>query len=384
MSNEVLEVIEGIRVTRAYGKKSAASASFRQKTAAISEKSDKIMVYGAFFGRVATIIISLTLVILIWLGVQEVEMGNLTVGQIVALQIYSLALMEPMWMLTDYILVHQSAKVAWEKISELLSASDDLETDGTRRLEEAKEYRFENYSFQYHGASQASLQNISVKLAKGQTLGVVGKTGSGKTTFVRQFLRQYPVGDGQFTINDYPVTTYQRASVEEKIGYVPQEHILFSRTVKENIAMGKPNASLKEIDVAVAIAAFSQDLQRMTDGYETLVGEKGVSISGGQKQRISIARAMLRQPELLILDDALSAVDARTERIIIENIQTLRQGQTTVITTHRLSAVAHADIVIVLDNGMIVESGTPEELLALNGWYAEQYAKQQLNEMEEV
>ena len=168
--------------------------------------------------------------------------------------------------------------------------------------------------------------------------------------------------------------------MEKLIGYVPQEHLLFSRTVKENILLGNPSASQKQVDVAVAIAAFRQDLERMSEGYDTLIGEKGVAISGGQKQRISIARAMIKEPELLILDDALSAVDARTERIIIENIQTLRAGKTNIITTHRLSAVEHADWIVVLDQGRIVEEGRAEDLMALGGWYAEQAWRQRLNE----
>ena len=161
---------------------------------------------------------------------------------------------------------------------------------------------------------------------------------------------------------------------------MPQEHLLFSRSVRENILFGKPSASQKQVDVAVAIAAFSQDLERMSDGYDTLIGEKGVAISGGQKQRISIARAMIKEPELLILDDALSAVDARTERIIIENIQTLRAGKTNIITSHRLSAVEHADWIIVLDQGRIVEESRAADLMTLGGWYAEQAWRQRLNE----
>ncbi|HEM5297217.1 TPA: ABC transporter ATP-binding protein, partial [Streptococcus suis] len=213
-----------------------------------------------------------------------------------------------------------------------------------------------------------------------QTVGIVGKTGSGKTTLVRQFLRQYPIGQGNFFINHQSVLDFKRSSIEEKIGYVPQEHILFSRSVGENIALGKVASSSEEIEQAIATAAFSQDLKRMTDGLDTMIGERGVSISGGQKQRISIARAFLREPDLLILDDSLSAVDARTERQIIQNIQKERAGKTNVIVTHRLSAVNHADWVLVLDEGRIVEEGHPADLLAQRGWYYEQYQRQQSQE----
>ena len=283
--------------------------------------------------------------------------------------------------------IYQDAKVSHGKIQELLQEDDDMDNHGRQPLRDLEEIALADYSFRYQGAHQDSLSHINLCLKKGQTLGIVGKTGSGKTTLVRQFLRQYPVGQGDFQVNDRPISDYIRHDIESLIGYVPQEHLLFSRSVRENILFGKPTASQKQVDVAVAIAAFSQDLERMSEGYDTLIGEKGVAISGGQKQRVSIARAMIKEPELLILDDALSAVDARTERIIIENIQTLRAGKTNIITSHRLSAVEHADWIIVLDQGRIVEEGRAADLMALGGWYAEQAWRQRLseeNEEEEV
>lgn len=387
LSNEVLEVIEGIRVTRAYGNKQEASQGFRAKTRDLASKADRIMYYQAAFGRLSITIMSLTAALVIGVGGLEMAAGHLTLGQIIALQLYSVSLAEPLWSLTDLVVIYQDAKVSHGKIQELLQEDDDMDNHGRQPLRDLEEIALADYSFRYQGAHQDSLSHINLRLKKGQTLGIVGKTGSGKTTLVRQFLRQYPVGQGDFQVNDRPISDYIRHDIESLIGYVPQEHLLFSRSVRENILFGKPTASQKQVDVAVAIAAFSQDLERMSDGYDTLIGEKGVAISGGQKQRISIARAMIKEPELLILDDALSAVDARTERIIIENIQTLRAGKTNIITSHRLSAVEHADWIIVLDQGRIVEEGRAADLMALGGWYAEQAWRQRLseeNEEEEV
>lgn len=377
LSNEVLEVVEGIRVTRAYGNSRLGATRFAEKTDQLRQRADNIMVYQALYGRAANVFLALSTVIILGLGGLVMSQGQMQIGDIVALQMYSWILLDPMWMLSDLILVYKTGELSFKKINEIIETGDDLEADGSIELKELDSLELVDYSFKYANSDYEGLSHVNLKLEKGQTLGIVGKTGSGKTTFVRQLLRQYPVGEGQLLINGLPVENYQRHSIEQQIGYVPQEHVLFSRSVADNIKVGKKDASQKELDIAVAVAAFTQDLERMANGYDTLVGEKGVSVSGGQKQRISIARAMIKQPNLLILDDSLSAVDAKTERIIIENIQTLRQGKMNIIITHRLSAVNHADWVIVLEGGRIVEEGTPQELVQQKGWYAEQYYKQQ-------
>jgi len=242
--------------------------------------------------------------------------------------------------------------------------------------------RFIDVAFAYDDSEDNVIEHLTFDFYPTSCTAILGETGAGKTTLVRQFLRQYPVGEGEFLINQQPIVDYNRHSIEEKIGYVSQEHILFSKSIRENIALGKKGASQDDLVEAVAQAAFADDLERMSQGMDTMIGEKGVSVSGGQKQRISLARAFLRDAELLLLDDSLSAVDAKTEQAIIDTIQKERNDKTTIIVSHRLSAVHQADWIIVLDQGRIVEEGRASDLLAQEGWYYEQYQRQQKQEGE--
>lgn len=379
LSNEVLEMVDGVRVMRAYGKKDLEQERFQKRTSQVLKKANNLVVYNGVIAQIAKLLTGLSMGVGLTYSGFLVSQGQMTLGQLIAFQIYLGMLSGAVWGLSDIVLVYQQGNVSFRKIEELLTAEDTLEKSGSLVIEKIEQIDFEDYMFKYPTSEAVTLKTIDFHLERGETLGIVGKTGSGKTTLVKQLLRQYPVGEtGAIRINGRLIQDYDMKALEGLIGYVPQEHILFSKTVGHNIRFGNPLAGEEDMSEAIESADFSKDLDRMSEGLATLIGEKGVSISGGQKQRVSIARALIRQPDLLVLDDSLSAVDAKTERAIINNIQEIRQDKTNVIVTHRLSAVAEADKVLVLEDGKIVEVGTPSELLANKGWYYNQYMTQQM------
>lgn len=379
LSNEVLEVVDGVRVMRAYGHKELEQERFQRKTQNVVDKANRLAIINGLFGQVAKLFGGLSIAIGLAYCSYLLSKGSLSVGQLVSFQLYLSMLSGSVWGMSEIVVIYQQAKVSFSKIQELLEATDDMEEDGKQDIDSINSIQFNQYSFQYRDAHNKSLNDINFELKKGQTLGIVGKTASGKTTIIKQLLRQYPIDTrGSIHINNLPIQDYRRESLESLIGYVPQEHILFSQTIKYNILFGNQKATedfdLKE---AIANADFTKDIDRMSEGLETLIGEKGVAISGGQKQRVSIARALIRQPDLLILDDSLSAVDAKTEKAIINNIRKLRADKTNIIVTHRLSAVSQADIIIVVEDGRIIEMGNAAELIKAGGWYYAQYKIQQ-------
>ncbi|MEL3971807.1 ABC transporter transmembrane domain-containing protein [Rossellomorea oryzaecorticis] len=387
LNDKVLESIAGVRVIRAYVQERADEGRFSDMTEDVYKKNIEVAKIDSLFDPTIKVLVGLSYLIGLGYGAYLVFHQSITLGQLVSFNVYLGMLIWPMFAIGELINIMQRGNASLDRVQETLDYVQDVkDPDHPQSVDTPENVSFEEVDFQYPSSQVKNLTNLKVKIGKGHTLGVVGKTGSGKTTFIKQLLREYPEGSGSLSIAGVPIKDLTLEQVRSWIGYVPQDHVLFSRTVKENILFGRHDADETDLEQAIELADFKKDLEMLPDGLSTLVGEKGVALSGGQKQRISIARALIKNPEILILDDSLSAVDAKTEAKIIENIRNEREGKTTIITTHRLSAVQHADWIIVLEDGKVVEEGVHGTLLENDGWYKEQFDRQQVEDssLEEV
>lgn len=381
LNDNVLESIAGVRVIRAYVQEHADVERFDSLTEDVFDKNIKVAKINALFDPTIKVLVGISYLIGLGYGAYLVFHQQLTLGELVSFNVYLGMLIWPMFAVGELINIMQQGNASLDRVTETLTYEQDVKDDvAPIEIGKPESIVFQHVTFQYPSSSFANLVDVNLTLKKGETLGIVGKTGSGKTTLIKQLLREYPLGEGEILISGVPLNKIPIERVQSWIGYVPQQHILFSRTIKENILLGKTDGTDQDVQHAIEQAAFKKDLEMLPEGLQTLVGEKGVALSGGQKQRISIARALLINPEILILDDSLSAVDAKTEAAIIENIQNERAGKTTIISTHRLSAVQHANWILVFDDGKIVEEGTHEQLLENEGWYKEQWMRQQVEE----
>lgn len=378
MNDSVLESIEGVRVSKAFAQEENLNERFRRMTTDVVNKFIHVEKLDALFKPLTIIITALSFMIALGYGSFLVNQGEITVGALISFNVYLNMLIWPMFAIGMLFNIMQRGNASLDRVMETLDAQDTLMEPIDHVVPDDHNVAFEAVTFQYPSSETVNLSNISIHLDTGDTLGIVGPTGSGKTTLIKQILKEYPLGRGVITLGNVNLDRLTKKEVRDKIGYVSQENILFSRTIRENIKFGKDDATEEEIAEAIRLANFNEDIKRLPSGLDTLVGEKGIAISGGQKQRISIARAMIKNPDILILDDSLSAVDAKTETAIIENIESSRKGKTTIISTHRLSAVQHAEHIVVLAEGVIVQEGTHDELIAQDGWYKEQFDRQQL------
>ncbi|MGN7457991.1 ABC transporter ATP-binding protein [Paenibacillus pasadenensis] len=379
LNDEVLESVSGVRVVRAYVQESADRDRFHAKTSEVLSRNIAVAKIDALFEPVNKILVGLSYIIGLVYGGVLVFQGEITLGDLISFNIFLGMLIWPMFAIGELINMLQRGNASLDRVEETLGARADVQDEGELSdLEAPGAIELNNYTFRYPSSPEDNLKDICFSLPKGATLGVVGRTGSGKTTLLKQLIREYPMGSGELTIGGESIDRLPLDRLHGWFGYVPQQPILFSRSIRENILFGSENATDADLERALVRASFAKDILFLPEGLETLVGEKGVALSGGQKQRVSIARALIADPEILLLDDALSAVDAKTEAEIIEGIRTERAGKTTIITTHRLSAVQHAELILVLDDGRIVQRGTHDELLQQGGWYREQYDRQQL------
>jgi ATP-binding cassette subfamily B protein len=301
---------------------------------------------------------------------------EITVGELITFNLYLAQFSNPMIQLGNQMAMFVQSKVAFDRINEIMdSLPDVMDQKNAKDIETFNQIKFDNFTFRYPETDIDILNNFNLTINKGETIGIVGKTGCGKTTLIKQFLRQYPASDN-LTFDNKSVNEITKASVRSLVAYVPQEHALFSRTIEQNLAIGKNKESNLSMDDAILMADFKKDIDFLPDGLNTIVGEYGVTLSGGQKQRLSIARALYKDSEILILDDSLSAVDGTTEANIIRNLKKIRNNKTNIIVAHRLSAVEHADKIVVIENGSVQEIGTHADLMNNKGWYYEQYQKQ--------
>ena len=378
LNDHVQETVAGVRTLRALGLEARAGAEFAQRTKAAADSSFEALRWEAAYEPAVGGTLTLATVLTFGFGGWFVWQQQMTLGQLTAFTMYLGQLIWPMFAMGWVLSLIERGRAAWARLDPVLREPPGIDDCGS--LEEVRPgpLAFESVGFAYPGQSARALDDVSVAVAPGQTLGVVGPTGSGKSTLASLLLRHYAPHEGRITWGGEPVEAYRLAALRGAIAWVPQEPFLFSASIAQNIALAKADATREEIEHAARLADLHHDVRRFADGYDTLVGERGVTLSGGQRQRVAIARALLTDTPLLVLDDALSAVDTGTETRILEHLRGARAGRTAIIVSHRLSAVADADLIVVLKGGRVVERGTHDELLRRDGWYAAQWRYQQL------
>ncbi len=385
LTERVRESISGIRVVKAYAQEDYELGRLADVGQDYVKKNIQLIrIWGAFFPFIM-MLSSMSVVIILFFGGRQVMLGTITTGDLVAFTSYLGILTWPMIAMGWVVNVMQRGAASMGRINKILEAEPEIaDAPDARDLAEVRgEVEFRDVTFRYEEELDPALADVNILVRPGEALGILGRTGSGKSTVMNLLLRIYEATEGQVLIDGHDVKDLTLTTLRRAIGYVPQDTFLFSDTVRENIRFGAPDASDEAVADAARIAGISEEIDAFPKGMDTLVGERGVTLSGGQKQRIAIARALLTRPAIVVLDDALSSVDTATEERIQQELEGALRGRTSIIVSHRISSIKHADQIVVLDEGRVIERGTHEELLVVKGLYASIFERQLLeDEME--
>jgi ATP-binding cassette subfamily B multidrug efflux pump len=378
LNDHVQETISGVRTIRALGLQDRNNAAFAQLTESAAEANLRAQRWEAAYEPVVGTALVLATGLSLSVGGYLVWLDQLSVGSLVAFNLYLGQLIWPMFAAGWVLSLLERGRAAWDRLYPVLELPLSVHDGGTVAVLNPGALEISQLNLRYDAQNQNALTDVTVSVPMGHTLGIVGATGSGKSSLLRLLLRQYGLSSGSIHWDGIELSQYALETWHGAISWVPQEAFLFSASVAENIALGKPDATRAEIESAAAMASIHQEIVNFAQGYDTPVGEKGVALSGGQRQRVAIARALLANAPLLLLDDALSAVDTQTETQILQHLRDARQGRTVIVVSHRLSAVQDADNIVVLQQGRVVETGDHAALLRSGAWYASQWRYQQL------
>jgi ATP-binding cassette, subfamily B, multidrug efflux pump len=381
LNSTAQEVFSGIRVVKSYAQEQAMGRFFGEQAEIFRQKNLALIQVDAFFFPLMLLLIGTSTIITVYVGGLKVIAGEISPGNIAEFVIYVAALTWPITSIGWIASLTQQAAASQKRINEFLKISPEITNPVLDPKPILGDIRFENVTFKYPDTGIVALENVSFELKAGQKLAIIGRTGCGKTSLADLLLRLYDVTSGRILIDGKDIREVDLANLRQRIGYVPQDVFLFSDSIFRNIGFGKPDLTQAEAEKYARSAAVHEEILTLPDGYDTVVGERGVTLSGGQKQRVSIARAFAKQPDLMILDDCLSAVDTTTEQTILGYLNESLAEKTSIIITHRIYGLLSFDKIIVLDLGKIVEQGTHEELLANGGYYSEIFERQVAEEV---
>jgi ATP-binding cassette, subfamily B, multidrug efflux pump len=380
LSTMVQESISGIRVLKAYHREDYSRKNFTRESDAYKMKSLDLVKIDALFMPIIVLLVGLSTILTIYVGGLKVNSGELQLGDVFNFVFYVNLLTWPFASVGWVTSLVQKAEASMKRINEFLQTEPEIQNLQSEPTEIQGDIEFKNISFTYPDSGIVALDNISFKLKKGETLAVIGRTGSGKSTLASLISRNYDATKGEILVDGQPIKDVNLYDLREAIGFVPQEVFLFSDSIKNNIAFGLSEANDDLVKQAAMDADVHDNIVEFPKGYDTLLGERGINLSGGQKQRISIARAIVKKPQILIFDDCLSAVDTETEETILKNLKHIMKDRTSLIVSHRVSSIKHADHILVMDEGRIVEEGDHKSLMDSRGVYSELYQKQLLEE----